>query len=762
MLVSGKIFAFAVTTAFIVAIAAGLIVHFFLRPSLPHEYADLDAITAYAKKLPEFPNSDDNDWLDPTYKTFNKTRQASSLTYFLRALGIAPIEPWSPRYLAHLLKALTKVNHDFGLFNGKESFIHIKSDDDTVMYVFGDLHGAFHSLVRDLGYLRSEGIIDNNLTMQKSNVYFVFNGDAIDRSPYSIDSLILIATLLKANPTNVFYVAGRHERDSHWVDYGLRRELIDRGRFLSTQEVPFQDVIDSYFRTLPEAIYVSFARSKNQVFRVAFHAQEQLNFNETNLSTGFLAQRERVKAHVFLKRLQNDARLDTRAAIKTEEWRSSNRIRKGLALLQQDQGATTWAILSSPTTVHRVYLDFNYDAFGRIDFSNDVLDATISRIFSDTRTQSGFKKDPPINLISAKMTPTSNHRVVKVASTMSLVRGVPTMGRQIQRGLDLSINIFNHDDNNIRHLLRLYIDNDDYVPKIARSNVIRYLNENIPFLILPTGTPTTMAYIDLVKDRNMLVMFPITGSMGLRKPDYKNLVHFRATYEDEMRALISELRSEYGALKFAFFYQDDTFGRGPFATAVQELKKLGITDVQGLPYTRGTTTFDVQIKNFEKAQPDALGFIATATASQEFMRQLGVNALANTKLFAISFAAESTLRRYAKNHGLQFLFGAVVPNPKTDTSPIAKRYRKAMDEANLSYDVFSFEAFIASNIFLHALEQVGHREITAQNVLKALESIQHHNFEGVLLDFNKFTRSLAQHVWLETGDDNTWKEYHIH
>src|SRR5690606_8783141 len=154
----------------------------------------------------------------------------------------------------------------------------------------------------------------------------------------------------------------------------------------------------------------------------------------------------------------------------------------------------------------------------------------------------GFVTDPAINMISAKHVRTSNRGIINVASTMSLVRGVPTMGRQVQRGLDLSINAFNHHEKNLRHLLRLYVDNDDYVPKTARTNVIKYLDAKIPFLILPTGTPTTMAYIDMVKDKDMLVMFPITGSNGLRKPEYKNLIHFRATYEDEMRALISELR----------------------------------------------------------------------------------------------------------------------------------------------------------------------------------------------------------------------------
>lgn len=759
--VSGKKFSLIVALSALLSVILGLCAHYLLRPKEPPQYSTLTEISRYAHTLREFPEPDDHDWLDPLYKTFNKTRLPSPFERVLRNFGIIHLESWSPRHLSQLLKELTKKNHGAGLFNGKESFIHIKSIDKTVIYVFGDLHGAFHSLVRDLEHLHERGVLDDNLRILDENTYIVFNGDAINRSPYSIDTLTLIATTLRANPKNAIYVAGNHERDSHWVDYGLRRELIDRASHLSTRQVPYQTVVDDFFATLPEAVYVSFAQSGAEIIRIAFNDKEHLSFDEEHLSPNFLEQKERITANTFKEKKPNERPIDTRAAIKTEEWRLSNRTGKGLGLLDQDQGATTWAVLSSPIAVHRLYLDFNYDAFARLDLNHDVNAATITRIYSDTRTQNGFQEDPSMNMISAKTGQTSNHNIIKVASTMSLIRGVPTMGRSVQRGLDLSINMFNHREDNLRHLIRLYIDNDDYIPANARNNVITYVKDRIPFLLVPTGTPTTMAYMDLVKKEDLIVLFPITGSGGLRSPDFKKLIHFRASYEDEVRALINELRTQHGSLKFAFLYQDDSYGRGPFQTAVSQLHADHINDILPLPYTRATTSFENQINEFKKAPPDALGFFATAAATQEFIRQLGASMLANTKLFAISFAAESTLRRYAKNHGLNFLFGAVVPNPKTTQAPIARRYRKAMDHANLSYDVFSFEAFLATSIFINAIEQLGNKPITSSNILRQLESIKSQNFEGISINFNTNTRSLSKHVWLETGENTEWKAYVI-
>jgi ABC-type branched-subunit amino acid transport system substrate-binding protein len=344
---------------------------------------------------------------------------------------------------------------------------------------------------------------------------------------------------------------------------------------------------------------------------------------------------------------------------------------------------------------------------------------------------------------------------------MSLVRGVPTMGQQAEIGLNLRINQYNSHARREDHTIRLYIDNDDYSPKLARANVKRYIDEGIKFLLMPIGTPTTLSYMDMVEDKDFGVFFPITGSMDLRKPNFRHVVHFRASYEDEVKALITALLKEYGALKFAFFYQDDAYGRGPLATAIQQLKRQGITNFLALPYTRGSVSFELQIRELEKNQPDALGFFATATATQELIRQMGVVPLANTQLFGISFVGELTLRRFAKRHGLNFLLGSSVPNPRVSSLPIAKSYRKAMDNINNNYDVFSFEAFIATSIFLKAIDSLGKKPLTPNNVISAMESMKNVNFQGLELNFNEKTRSLARKVWLESEESNHWKEFPI-
>lgn len=756
MLIPPKKVAIILGITLIVSIGLGFLTRVLVLGKTPKQLSTLSEIIAYAAHLPEFPASDDNDWTDPHYDTFDKSRGLSIWQNIKLKLNLLEPPVWSPQYLAMQLKKRTQKNQTMGLTDGPKDFIHIKASPETKILVFGDVHAAFHSLVRDLTYLKSIQIIDDNLSI-KNGVYFVFNGDFIDRSPYSIDSLLLLLLLMEKNPQKVFYVAGNHERNSKWQDFGLKRELVARGYPYSRQVVPFKEEVNDFFNTLPESIYVSAADTTVNVLRMAFNDHLNLSYDEEIISPAFLEQKEPVKAYEFTTNSSTGPSIDVRAVIKTEEWRTSRRVKNGIGLLDQDHGATTWASLSSPINAHKIFLNLHEDSFIEVVIKDTIEKSIIFSHYQDPRTTEGFKQSPlrslvfggpPINIAS--------HPSLKIASTMSLVRGVPSMGKQARRGLNLAINNFNLDTINNKYNIRFYIDNDDYLPQNARKNILEHVEDNIRIFLLPTGTPTLMSYLDIIQKKEIAVFFPITGATSLHRKDLTNIIHFRATYEEEVKALIKTLVRDYGALKFAFFYQDDSYGRGPFQEAIKQLAKFGITEFTALPYSRGAISFEKQVEHLKLSQADALGLFATATASEEFIRQLGADFLSNTQLFGISFVGELALRRFTQRLGMRLMLASPVPNPKTFNEPIGLMYREAMDMENNDYDVFSFEAFISSSLFFHALNQVDLKNITPEKALKAVEDFSHHDFYGFPLKFNPSTRSLARYIWIE---DNTKKEW---
>ncbi len=746
---------------FLGAICLGLLTHYFFKLSRPEEFRTLTAIQKYALSLPEFPPADNQDWENPQFSEFYKSRHPSIFGKALHFLGLGKRSPWSLAFMAELIKTQTKYNHAQGLIDGQESIIHIKAQESTRVLVFGDMHASFHSLVRDLLYLREKGSLTDELKITNNHLFFVFNGDFIDRSPHNIDSLILLTMLMGKNPNQVIYVAGNHERDRTWNDYSLKQELISRGQYFSEQNIPFDNEIMAFFASLPSAVYLSGSQDKKEVIRISFFSRNKLSYDENKLNPLFLEQSSQLKIINVKDQRPSKDKIDIRASIETEEWRRSKRIKNGMGLLDQDRGATTWAVLSSPTLVNRFYLDFHQDAFAAIDINQLVRDATITNIHRDIRKTKKYSVEDSLNVATGRPAHEAIPVSIKIGSTMSLVRGVPTTGKQIKSGLSARMNEYNRSLKAAERNIRLYVDNDNYNPQFARKNMQKFLDLGINFFIIPVGTPTLYSYLDLIEKNQAVVFFPNTGAASLRAPQFTNLIHFRASYDDEARVLIRELKHQYGATKFAFLYQDDAFGKEPLKAAILELEKLGITDYLALPYTRGSVNFANQVRAMKNFSPNALGFFATGTATKEFIRQMGVNDLLSMNLFAISFTAESQLRRFLKNKGLSMLFGCFLPNPFIGAQPIGRAYREAMERDSNIMGIQSFEAYFATSLFIHALNQIDSPKPRPQELLKVFEKMKNTNFEGVDLNFNPATRSLAKDVYIENGDGNLWKKYNI-
>ncbi|OPZ23582.1 MAG: Receptor family ligand binding region [bacterium ADurb.BinA186] len=343
---------------------------------------------------------------------------------------------------------------------------------------------------------------------------------------------------------------------------------------------------------------------------------------------------------------------------------------------------------------------------------------------------------------------------------MSLERGSRTIGLMAKRALNLAVNQFNEEVGN-KIQIRLYIENDDYIPNLAKHNVIKFVNDQIKYLILPVGSPTILSYIDSLDKNDFAILYPLTGSLPIRNKKYTNLALFRASLDDEAKVLIRTVYRDFGAKKFALFYQDDGVGtHGPFEAALKELEAVGITNTAIITYTRGSTNFENQVKELFEAQPDALGFFSNAQSSREFIRQAGILKLANMKLFGVSFIGEAPLKRFIKRLGIDILFGAVVPNPQKSELPIVKEYRTLMDTINSNYDVYSLEAYISSKILIEAIKHTK-LPITPKKIIKHMESFKNYDFHGIKLNFNPETRCISKHMWLESSSNDEWPRYSL-
>src|SRR5690606_23514278 len=112
--------------------------------------------------------------------------------------------------------------------------------------------------------------------------------------------------------------------------------------------------------------------------------------------------------------------------------------------------------------------------------------------------------------------------------------------------------------------------NDKYTPFLSTKNVQRFQEEYKTDLIFsPLGTPTTAACLPLVLEKKILVLFPYSGANIFRQPNLEYMVHLRASYESEARALIRHVDEGLKLKRLAFFYQNDSYGMEPLNAAIE-------------------------------------------------------------------------------------------------------------------------------------------------------------------------------------------------
>lgn len=736
---------------------------------LPQAYAfeTFHEIKQYCKQFPENPDPTIKNWHFIDYSKIYEKNKPTWLKTITNFIGITQQPTWTPKKFENLLKQVIAQRQEKKF--PKKMVCGIYASDNTHIVIWGVLHGALHSLSRCLEWLEQEGIIDNNLHIIKPNYYFVINGDLIDRSPYSLETLSIALALLYKNPDNVIYLKGKHETNNYWHNFNTKRALQFYFPHVYGQEVPLDNFMNDFFNSLPLAFYIITQNNPHSTIRISPLGRSSQLMDESLYGTFFdnlYSNQNHIIYYDLDLRKQSTQKMDIPAIITTEDWLIDNRTQTGLGQLNPEFGSTTWAFFSCPTPPYQIYFDFFYDAFGIIDFYKDLDKTIINLHHQDIRKLDGFKLYAQYNALSSQLLPAgdnySSANNINIGSSMGLDRG-PMFGKQTNQTLSLKINEQNQEFNGVNNNhIRLWVYNDNYVPYLARRNIISLADQDIKTILTPVGSPTLSAYLDFAQRNQLAILFPVSGSAPFRSEKLTSIINLRASYVDEIRIILEVLLKEYGVRKIAFFYIEDGTMIDTVKAAHELLKSHGITDWIDVPHSRAATNFREQADKIKAAQPDAIGFLSQEPQSKELIRQIGIDMIVHSKLFAISSTGATPFKKFVKKIGLSFLYSNIVPDPFTSELQIAQEYRELLNKRwHYNYTLYALEAFINANVLIDALEHL-EPPYTAQKVMKLFESYNNYQFKGLTLTFNPKTRSLLQSVWLDTDSrNNKFVEYKL-
>lgn len=279
--------------------------------------------------------------------------------------------------------------------------------------------------------------------------------------------------------------------------------------------------------------------------------------------------------------------------------------------------------------------------------------------------------------------------------------------------------------------LRLVALDDGYEPARTAPNMHALIERHGALAVIGNvGTPTAIAALPIAVESKTPFFGAVTGAGVLRKkPPERWVVNYRASYAEEMSAMVDALIDSAGVRpdEVAFFTQRDSYGDAGFAGGIAALKRRGLADEMAVAhgrYERNSTSVENGLADVLQAEipPRAVILVGAYAPCAAFIRRArrhGLDAL----FLNLSFVGAESLARTAGPDGEGVVVTQVVPHVDADL-PAVRDYRRAMARLEPAAEISfgSLETYLAARVLLRALDRVPGAP-TGSALIDALESL---------------------------------------
>ena len=717
---------------------------------------DLPALKKNVLLYPELANPDQNACFNVTFNDHYKKISAyywysNIMHVFNQLIGrhVQTID-WPAQDFAQLLEQASILQK-----KQKDATREITPQPATTIIVIGPLHGAIHSLARIFSHLESINLMYKDLSL-KQQCYLVFLGNSINQSPYSLDTLAIIAKLIVQNPGHVMLLKGPHEANSSWHYNSLGRELATK---VPVKNVPvIEKMLDGFFSSL------------NTMLKLHYINRHTIPSSVLLSCSGYDALKLPLTPTITTQ-------------IKGDLFDIMYRISNGLRYAEAERGVTTWALLSCPVSLYQSCYHYTNDSFAILTATKQYNDWLLTHYTRNTKTDTPFEKyyynamtgqqysetqaQELINSNQKPLAPVNSAALdqgneIVIGSLLSLTRNIRDLGNLTRKGLTLCFNRENHEHGGINHkFIRLIALDNEYSDAQTRILAPVLLNTfKTTLCLVSIGTTSSFTMGNFATEHNMLLLFPYTGGDMIRTAKIPGIINLRTSYANEAIALVDYAVQTLKKKKLAIFYQDDSFGYASRDAALARLKNsYQIQQVVTASYPTNTIKVAQAVEKIKSYFPEAIFFFAVQQSAEEFIRLYGLHELANISLLGISPLTEA-FKKNLQDLGLRLFMSRVVPNPVHSDLPIAKEFRETLTKYAPDEPINDtiFEAYINAQFLLDTLKNIA-EPFTIDKLANYLTGIQRVNYKGLSLNFDPKTRTLMHNVWLDDG--NTWHQISV-
>ncbi|MDP1565473.1 MAG: ABC transporter substrate-binding protein [Hydrogenophaga sp.] len=300
---------------------------------------------------------------------------------------------------------------------------------------------------------------------------------------------------------------------------------------------------------------------------------------------------------------------------------------------------------------------------------------------------------------------------------------------------------------------------DGFDVKRAVENTRKLIEEESVFMIFnSTGTAQTGAILPLLAESRTIAFGPVTGASAFREKVNPYLFHVRASYANEARRILSQLK-QTGITRIAVFYQDDGLGKTLQAELRLAASAENISFVAEIKGDPAKPDFKAAATATGQAQPQAV-IVATAGATFTSYVRAVLQTGAKPGFYGFSVASLDVINRELKEQARGIILTQIMPSLRNTTIPVVAEYLKLLREKSpgAAPSASQFEGFVHAKLLVEGLRRAG-RPLSTESFIKAMESAGEISFGRFVAKYSPQSHNGSSYVEMAIIDNEGQLRY---
>lgn len=294
---------------------------------------------------------------------------------------------------------------------------------------------------------------------------------------------------------------------------------------------------------------------------------------------------------------------------------------------------------------------------------------------------------------------------------------------------------------------------DGFDVKRAIENTRKLIEEDKAFLVFNnTGTAQTAAILPLLEETQTIDFGPVTGASVFREKFNRLMFHVRASYANEARRIVSQLR-QTGITRVAVFYQDDPFGKALLAELKNASEAEQITFLAEIKVDPKQPDFKAAAAATEKTQPQAVILGTAGTTFPNYVRAVQQTSV-HPSFYGFSVASLDVINRELKENARGIVLAQIMPPLRNTAVPVVAEYVKLLRErsSEATPSASQFEGFVHAKLLVEGLRRAG-RNLTTESFIKAMEGAGEIGFGRFVAKYSRESHNGSTYVELAIIDN---------